>query len=229
MATPQQAPQQAPQPPGNEAVVLTVAGLLLTSLTVDAAMTGLDDAGVAELAGMALTTAAMRASWRVAFSIVMGHPPGQDGFYGQAGRQVARTNLLRRAQFTVSAAQRLSQDVSRAISARQPIATALDAGVTRERRFYGQHLMAIWARQKAGAQADSSAQDYGRMLGWHTVIDGKTSRECRRADGKNFYVDRMPLIGYPGSVHPSCRCEPGEPFDDGAILPSYGLDLRRAA
>jgi hypothetical protein len=217
-----------PVPPQPSSAALTVAGVLLTAASVDAALAALSAAGAGAL-GLLLKSKAERLAWRAALGIVMSHPPGADGFHGAAGANMARTNLMRRAQFTVSAAQRLSKDVSRAISALQPVVAALDRGVTRERRFYGQHLLAIWQRQKAGAQADSAAMDHGRMLGWHTELDGKTSAECKAANGKNFYADRVPVIGYPGAVHPHCRCRPGAPFPDGAILPSHGLTLRRAA
>ena len=214
------APPQAPPPAaGAGQAALTVAGILAVSLTVDAALAALSAAGAAALyGGLTLKSKVDRIAWRAALSIVMGHPPGQDGFHGAAGRNMARVNLLRRAQFTVSAAQRLSQDVSRAISALQPVADALQRGVTRERRFYGQHLIAIWQRMKAGSQADSAAMTHGQLLGWHTVIDGRTSAECRAADGFNFLVDRVPKIGYPGAVHPHCRCYPGRPYDGAKIL-----------
>jgi hypothetical protein len=202
-------------------LAVTVASALLTAVSTDDAMRILATSYRSD----GISATAMRAS----LSIVMSFPPDQGGFYGPAGRNMARANLLRRAQFAVSAAQRLSQDVSRANSARQSVAAALDRGVTRERRFYAAHLMAIWGRQKAGAQADSAAMDHGDLLGWYTVRDKKTSAECKQADGRNFYVDHEPLIGYPGAVHPNCRCYPGEPFPDGAILPSHGLTLRRAA
>jgi Phage Mu protein F like protein len=222
MSSPPQPPPQYPPPPAGGGVVAAVAGILLTSATVDAAMAALAAGGAGLVGtGAAAFAGARQLAWRGALGIVMGHPPGADGFHGAAGRNVARVNLMRRAQFTVSAAQRLSQDISRGISTLQPIATALNAGLQRERRFYGQHLMAIWNRQKAGSQADSAAMTHGDLLGWHTVIDGRTSAECRQADGRNFYVGEMPKIGYPGMVHPHCRCWPGKPFRDGDLLDAY--------
>ncbi len=211
-----------PQPAGDGGAVATVAGVLLTATTVDAALAALAGAGAGALyGGLTLKSKVERLAWRGALGIVMSHPPGQEGFHGAAGRNVARVNLMRRAQFTVSAAKRLSQDISRGISTLQPVATALNAGLQRERRFYGQHLLAIWNRQKAGSQADSAAMTHGDLLGWHTVIDGRTSAECRQADGRNFYVGEMPKIGYPGMVHPHCRCWPGKPFRDGDLLDAY--------
>jgi len=229
VTTPQAPAAQNQSPPpsaAEQALVTAVASALLAEgLTSGAGLAAIMTGLAIPLAAVKLRSVAMRA----ALGMVLSHPPGQDGFWGDAGRQMARQNLLRRAQFTVSAAHRLSDDVSRAISAHQSIVTAISSGLDRERRFYGQHLVAIWGRQRAGAQVDSAAMLHGRMLGWHTVRDAKTSKECLAADGKNFYADHVPLIGYPGAVHPNCRCQPGAPFPHGAILPSYGLTLRRAA
>jgi hypothetical protein len=215
-------PQQPAPPPGDagqDALVLAVASALLTASTVDAAVQAASSA--------VKVTGAAALGLRAALGIVMSFPPAQDSFYGQAGQQAARQNLLRRAQFTVSAAKRLSQDVSRAISARQPVAAALSAGIDRERRFYGSHLLAIWNRTRAAAQTDTAVMTYGDLLGWATVLDTKTSKDCRDANGKNYYASAMPVIGYPGAVHPHCRCYPTSPYRNGKILPSYGK-LRRA-
>lgn len=225
MTTPQQ--PQPPQQPGtaaDAAAVAAVAGVLLTATTVGAAMAGL---GVAYAA-----TRVRPLAMRAALGVVLSMPPGQEGFHGEAGRQVARVNMLRRAQFTVSAAHRLSDDITQAHSRRQPVQPALDAGVQREKRYYGMHLVATWARTRAGAQVDSAVMEHGRLVGWHATVDAMTSKECLAANGKNFYAGHMPVIGYPGAVHPRCRCQPGRPFPGGQILPSYGLAAsayRRAA
>ena len=214
---------QTPPPDAAQdaALAVAVANALLTAATVAVAVGSLS---------LLLKGARMRArSMEASLTVVMGHPPGQDGFYGPAGQAMARLNLLRRAQFTVMAARRIDAAVTQAHSRGESMTRALADAVRLERRYYAQHLIAIWGRQKAGAQVDSAAMTYGRLLGWHTVRDKKTSPECLAADGKNFYADHMPVIGYPGTVHPHCRCLPGTPFPRGAILPSYGLKVRRAA
>jgi hypothetical protein len=202
-----------------------VAGVLLQAVSVDAAMQGL----AAILRVQKRRADAMTA----ALEIVMGHPPGQEGFFGPASREMARLNLLRRAQFAVSAMKRLTSDATQARSQNQSAVKAILHGMSRERRYYALHLMAIWGRSRAGAQVDSASMTYGRMLGWHTVRDRNTSPECLAANGKNFYADHMPLIGYPGAVHPNCRCLPGAPFPGARLLPSYGMPqagrYRRAA
>src|SRR5262249_5804239 len=134
---------------------------------------------------------------RAAIEVVMSMPPDRQGISGSATGRVARLNLLRRAQFAVSAGRRITADLRSARSRGIPLSQALLGGITRERRYFGQHILAIWQRQRAAAQADSAAMTLGRLLGWHTVLDNHTSAECRAANGKNFNVDQMPLIGYP--------------------------------
>jgi hypothetical protein len=87
--------------------------------------------------------------------------------------------------------------------------------------------MAIWSRMAAASRVDSASMLYGLLLGWNTVHDSHTTPECRHADRKNFWADRMPLIGYPGMTHPNCRCWPGPPVPGAAILPSKAGILRR--
>jgi hypothetical protein len=133
----------------------------------------------------------------------------------------------------VAAARRIGADLSAAHSRGQSLPAALLKSVQRERRFYAQHLMAIWQRSQAGAQVDSAQMTYGNLLGWHALRDKNTSADCLAADGRNFYADHMPLIGYPGAVHPHCRCQAGTPFPGARLLPSFGTPqagrYRRAA
>jgi hypothetical protein len=168
-----------------------------------------------------------------ALDIVISFPPGQTGAYGPATLATERLNLTRRAQFAINAARRIGADLTAARSQGRSISSQLAASVQRERRYYAQHLVAIWNRSQAGAQTDSAAMTYGRLLGWHAKRDAHTSRECLAADGRNFYADHMPLIGYPGAVHTHCRCQPGSPFPGARLVPSFGLPeaatYRRAA
>ena len=152
-----------------------------------------------------------RRALATAIGVVMAMPPEAAGFHGPATATAARTNLVRRAQFVVAAARRLQGDITGAISRREPVVTALLRGAQRERRYYGQHLQAMWNRASAAAQVDSEAMTHGDLLGWYTVLDSHTSPECRAADRHNFRASQMPLIGYPGAVHPHCRCRPGPP------------------
>jgi hypothetical protein len=75
---------------------------------------------------------------------------------------------------------------------------------------------------------DSTASLYGGILGWHAEMDARTSAECRRANGKNFLAAYAPLIGYPGAVHPRCRCYPVRPYAGAKLLPSLAPARERA-
>lgn len=193
---------------------------LLTAVSVAAAVQALKLE--AQLRG--IQSAALESVLRV----VMTTPPGLTGAWGPATLTTERLNLMRRSQFVVSAARRVTADLVSARSHGRPLSAQLVASVTRERRYYAQHLMAVWQRSNAGAAADSAAMTYGLLLGWHAKADGHTSRECLAANGRNFYADHMPLIGYPGAVHPHCRCQPGPPFPGARLVPSYGLPAARA-
>ena len=226
MTTPQQPPQQPPQ--GNGAAYAVAGGALVAAVATQLVTAATAAAAVQAVVKMTQAARIPRQAVFSAFQIVMTHPPGQSGPWGSASLVTERLNNLRRAQFVVNAAQRIGADLIAARSHGQPLVTALASAVERERRYYGQHLVAIWNRSKAGAQTDTAAMTYGNLLGWHAHRqDGKTSPECLAANGQNFYADHMPLIGYPGAVHPHCRCQPGSPFPGARLLPSYGLPQAR--
>lgn len=145
-----------------------------------------------------------------ALEIVMGHPPDAAGFYGPATANVARINLIRRGMFAAASIMRLAGDDELMQAGAE--AGIWTTAVNRERGYYGQQLVAGWNREKAGAAVDSASMTHGRLLGWYTRIDARTSAECRAANRHNFNADEPPAIGYPGMVHPHCRCQPGAPF-----------------
>lgn len=123
----------------------------------------------------------------------------------------------------------MTSDVLSARSRGETARSALASALTRERRYFGQHIEAAWNRARAAAQVDQAYQSYGGLLGWYSVRDRSTSRECRAAHGGNFYVDRPPAIGWPGSVHPHCRCMPGPPVPGGRMLATFGRPTVRSA
>jgi hypothetical protein len=156
-----------------------------------------------------------------AIQMVMSMPQEVTGASGPASLAVIQENHLRRAQFAVSSARRLTSSIltarSRGGTARSAIASAMPA----ERRYFGQHIEAAWTRARAAAQVDSAYQAYGPLLGWYSVNDSRTSAECRAANRGNFFVDAPPAIGWPGSVHPHCRCYPGVPVPGGRMLATF--------
>jgi SPP1 gp7 family putative phage head morphogenesis protein len=80
-----------------------------------------------------------------------------------------------------------------------------------ETTYDKQHHNANDVRQKAFKQAKSQ----GTIVGWYAHYDSKTSPACRLANGNNFDAMQGTVIGYPGSVHPHCRCFAGPPHPNG--------------
>lgn len=140
-------------------------------------------------------------------------PPNGGGRLGEAGRRMQRLNILRRAQYVLAAARRVTRQLGTDRS-REAVAEAL----RREQQFWRQHQEASTKRTQAAAVADSVAQQHGvptrrgTILGWHAENDERTTGECRAAHGKNWIVERPPRIGIPGTVHVHCRCRPVAPW-----------------
>jgi hypothetical protein len=144
------------------------------------------------------------------------------------------------ATYLYASSQRLQQAVDAARRQGGSQAQALRDAMDRERQYHAQHLDAQQRRRQAAAQVDVAALRHGvpyvdgvtgrptRLVGWHAKLDAKTSKECRLADGNNFPANRPPSIGYPGAVHPACRCRPGAPHANGQLLDSI-ITTRRAA
>lgn len=205
MTTPQQ-PSQSQQ---QQQAVLAAAAVLATAATVAAAATALGTVAAA----LGIRAEAMHA----ALEVVMEHPPDREGFYGAATAQTARLNLIRRAQFLVNSAKRFNETLARVASGQAEPRALLDL-MRLERRYYGQHMLAGWNRMRSAAQVDTAVMDYGLLLGWYTVVDSRTSLECWRVNRHNFRADQMPAIGFPGAVHPHCRCLPGPPIDGAPLI-----------
>lgn len=132
---------------------------------------------------------------------------------GEAGRQMQRLNIQRRAQFLLAAARRVTRQIG-VDPSRETLTKALRA----EQRFWRQHREASAKRTRAAAVADSAADQHGvptktgTVLGWAAEMDERTTAECRAANGKNWLVERPPRIGIPGTVHVHCRCRPVPPY-----------------
>lgn len=97
----------------------------------------------------------------------------------------------------------------------------------RELDFWKAHIRAGQRRKLMGKRVDFVAKRHGELLGWYAKMDDRTSAECRAADGRNFLAFTPPVIGYPGGVHPHCRCVPGPPHP-GAKMVDDSLTVRRS-
>lgn len=139
---------------------------------------------------------------------------------GPAQKAMLETNAYRRAAYVIAAIKRITASLSDAASTGESQAEALAAARQRETRYFNQHVQADAQRVLAGSKIDALASSHGELLGWYAKNDSRTTQECRDADGKNFYADTPPDIGYPGVVHLHCRCEPGKPHRNAAVLAS---------
>lgn len=122
---------------------------------------------------------------------------------GGAVSEVLDLEPMYRANYIIQASRR----VQRKVRGGMPVRTAL----SQERQFYDQHLGAQKNRIAKAKIINAAATRFGPTLGWYATLDSRTSLECRTANGKNFQVGEMPVIGYPGMVHVSCRCKAGAP------------------
>lgn len=211
-ATAQQTPSQQAQTAADTVLITALATALVSAVTPEAAM--------AAILSYSRSSRVQPAAMLWSIQLVMSFPPEVTGVSGTASLITARQNWLRRAQFALSAARRAMADIEQARAHGIPARQALATSAARERRYFAQHLDAIRGRAMAAMAVDMAALSYGPLLGWNTVHDSRTSAECRAADGKNFRADAMPVIGWPGAVHPHCRCYPGPARIGARMLPS---------
>lgn len=225
MTTPQQ-PPPPPQPDLDDpalaiAVAAVLAGALGPAVTVAAVAASLK-------ARFALTNGAVTALGAV-LTMVTEHPVPVPGASGAASAQVSRMNAARRAQFVIAASKRVLGAARDARAKGEPVPAAIAGQLARERQFYAQHRAAMRNRADAAGETDKAAAKHGNLLGWLAKNDDRTSPECAAASGKNYYASHMPEIGFPGAVHPNCKCMPVAPWPGGKLLPSRGLKFARAA
>jgi hypothetical protein len=227
---PGQPPPQ--QPPGDglgsAALVLAIGALLAGGLAAGTAALSVTAAIAVLKARFRLSRAAWQALGAV-LGMVLAHPPPLTGVIGDASRQTASMNTARRAQYVTAASRRVMGAAVDARAKGEPVIAAVQGQMATEQRYYSMHQAAMWNRARAAGQTDMAAVEHGNLLGWNSVLDSRTSAECRSADGKNYYASSIPDIGLPGSAHPACRCFPSAPHPGGKLLPSRGVRFARAA
>lgn len=216
------APQPEQEPAAGE--IATILAALIIALTTSMAVLGIVRL-LARIPGVYLDAlmfmAGMagpvdrdpRSALRAIFEIpdeMPGNPA--TGSWAEIQYQQYNQNVRRRASYLINAARRISRAWI-AEGAPTSLTPAMDDALDREVRFARQHFEATYKREQAAAQVAEMAQQWGSIrLGWHAVMDRRTSAECRAANGRNFDPNRIPPIGLPGSVHPHCRCRAGRPF-----------------
>lgn len=132
---------------------------------------------------------------------------------GPAARQVAVAESTYRAAYLLNAAARVKASIAAGKTAEEALAA--------EQSYTLAHERAAANRARSAAEVDKTMNRVGSsVLGWRARMDSRTSAECRAANGHNFEVFAVPLIGWPGAVHPHCRCRPVAPFAGAPMLPS---------
>lgn len=187
------------QTPTEQQIIVGVAGLLAVGAAYEVTVKGI----LAVMAPLSLPAAAVRTATRVAMSAPVGDVPPPGTPPTGSGMTTARVERTFRATYLVAAAKR----VARLLREGKP---PLEI-IKRERNAFNRHLQAQGLRREAARRIDRAAAKHGQTLGWYAKMDARTSAECRWANGRNFQVDRRPPIGYPGTVHPNCRCVAGPP------------------
>lgn len=202
MTSPTTVEQPAKVPPGSEVEQLTA---LLVSAASVATVVGFL-AGLPGVSMAAVKRLMDSPEWPNLIESPVPH-----GVAHPAVLQQHLSNLRRRAAYLVVAARRISTAVVQEHNTPGTVQTAL----RREATYLRQHLDAVAHRNVAVKNVVAKAYRYGEDLGWYAVRDDRTSPECRAAHGSNFRADQPPKIGYPGTVHNSCRCKPGPPHRGG--------------
>lgn len=127
-----------------------------------------------------------------------------------------KTTVLTERTFRATYILNASRRIAQAQKERQPASQILNE----ERRWFAAHRQNADRRHQKAKEVDVAAERYGDTLGWYAKRDSRTSAECLAAHGKNFNANNRPLIGFPGTVHPHCRCRPGPPHANASLLTS---------
>lgn len=213
-APPASGPRQAapPPPPGSEAEAAAIAAVALVLGAGFAGATIVAAKLATVLRPFGIGRRATVVSWELALS---GQHLGGPYPPRTARRATYRLQLQRSAAYLFAAARRLQAAINKG---------TLREAIALERRYAVAHHRAQANRHRAAGAVDAATAAYGTTLGWYAHNDKRTTTECRQAHGRNFRPDAMPAIGFPGAVHPHCRCVPGPPWPQGAMMVS-----RRAA
>lgn len=96
----------------------------------------------------------------------------------------------------------------------------LDALKKEQRRLLA-HQRAAAKRLAVDRLMDHMAVIHGVVLGWYLGPSENHCQICLAATGKNFFIGRRPVIGFPGAVHGhTCVCTAGAPFPNAVMLPT---------
>lgn len=138
---------------------------------------------------------------------------------GPASRATAASEQIYRAGYLLGAAERIQSRLNQGMTRREAMLA--------ERGNFRAHLLAQANRRRAALAVDAAAGRHGSILGWKATLDARTGPECRAANGRNFSVFARPSIGWPGTVHPHCRCRPAAPFVGAGLVDQVATATER--
>lgn len=213
-------------PPQRSQLELAVLAALAAYVAGSAAVTGAVTVAalIALLARVGVRRRAARAVLQLNLAIgvtVSGFGLGD----GAAARRVAADEPMWRAAYLLNAGRRLDRALALPQRADEQGLTPFDRALLDERRFIDQHTAAAARRAAVGAQVDRAAAEHGLLLGWHTDPTSKVTPACAAMHGTNFYAAYPPPVGYPGAVHPRCRCTAGRPHPRGRVVQPPGVSM----
>jgi SPP1 gp7 family putative phage head morphogenesis protein len=201
-------PQYGALTPSQEALVATLA--LWLGMSVGFPFPPLPHDLRHRLAEMDLHAKAIQAAIRMALSVpIIGRGKARTpvGRTMSAGVRVAAGEPRMRALYLLRSAQRMSRSLTNGVDS----VTAIRA----ERPNLDRSTEAARRRDRAAVAVDAAAE-ISPWIEWVSIMDGNTTPDCRAMNGKIFTLDEPPAIGFPGAVHPACRCEP-RPFGESLI------------
>lgn len=207
--------QQDQQQRSDDQLVAAIAGILIIG-----ASAALTTAGIAKVTGIGENAVKAALDACGGHPVSMPRPTAANTAYAAA----KTANRMFRAAFVLNAARR----IAKGLKAGQPLKDLID----HEQMLWHLHQSATSRRLLMAKGVDAAAQQWGTpspagtLLGWYALIDGRTDGSCIAANGTNFYAEVPPMIGYPGSVHPHCRCRPG-PAHVGAKMTYSASAVRR--
>lgn len=215
--------EEYPQPRSAAENVVLAALAAYVAGSAAAGAAGSAAALIAAMVRLGIPRPAVRAVLTMGLSIGRTVPPVPVGAGKLAQRHTARAEPLYRAAYLLNAAKRLGKAYAHPPAAKPGEAPpspqeALQHALEVERRHLISHTQATRQRSSAAAAVDTAARTYGPLLSWVAQLDDRTTPDCRKAHGKNFRVTSPPRIGWPGSVHPTCRCRPGPPRDGAPVM-----------
>lgn len=213
----EQEPLPPPPPPPEESDLLTEAAIIVG---VAVLLSAVPFPSVPSLAKLLRRNSKHRITYAgatAAARMVTGVPQDEILALSAVQKAMREQNLLRRAQFLLNSAKRLTTQLGE-----RPNLAQVTAAVTKELTYFAAHQAAVKNRVSKAAAIDLVATEVGKphpvtgkpnqLVGWEATMDHRTSAECREAHGKNFLVTKIPAIGLPGSVHPHCRCKARKPW-----------------